>query len=128
MNAAQDHVRMEVFVPMASTAIDVVAPLDLQERTVKLTLMTVPACPTLVLMEELVVTPLLLLYVTAHLPTLDPVVKLNEMCVLTIPVSMADAVSIFLMTVVTDTNAIVHLEHGAKCARKTSTNATIILV
>ena len=50
------------------------------------------------------------------------------MYVLTIPVSMADAVSIFLMTVVTDTNAIVHLEHGAKGARKTSTNATTILV
>ena len=128
MNAAQDHVRMEVFVPMASTAIDVVAPLDLQERTVKLTLMTVPACPTLVLMEELVETPLLLLYVTAYLHTLDPVVKLNEMYALTIPVSMADAVSIFLMTVFTDTNAIVHLEHGAIGARKTSTNATTIHV
>ena len=91
-------------------------------------LMTVLAYPILVLMEELVVTLLLPSNATVYQHTRAVVVKLNGMYALTIHVSMADAVSIFLMTVFTDINAIVHLEHGVKDARRTSTNATTTLV
>ena len=124
MNAVQAPAKMEGFVPMVSIAIVAHVLLDLSERTVKPTLMTVLAWQIPALTEELVAIHSLLLFVTVLQAIRDIVVKLAVTYVLTTPVKMVDVVNIDRV-VTMDITANAYREHGVRGARKTSMNATI---
>ena len=109
---------------MVSIAIVAHVLLDLSERTVKPTLMTVLAWQIPALTEELVAIHSLLLFVTVLQAIRDIVVKLAVTYVLTTPVKMVDVVNIDRV-VTMDITANAYREHGVRGARKTSMNATI---